>query len=87
MQERESLDLDVWGSADGVEWGSRPVLRIPRRYHCGTSHYRLELCDHPWVRFLRIEYRLNADRGNARPFANLSVTAQAMAERALAAVS
>lgn len=76
VQERESLDLDIWGSPDGAEWGSRPVLRIPRKYHCGTSICRLDLTDSPRVRYLRLEYRLNADRGNLRPFAKLSVTAE-----------
>lgn len=85
VQERESLDLEVWGSPNGADWGSRPLLRIPRKYHCGASLCRLDLSGYPAVRFLRVEYRLNAEPGNLYPFVKISISGEEAAERALVA--
>ncbi|MDX1979056.1 MAG: hypothetical protein SFV51_02220 [Bryobacteraceae bacterium] len=80
--ERESVDLAIWASPDGTAWGMRPVLRLPRRYHCGTCHFLMDLSEHPEARFLRIEYRLNPSRDNRESLAELSVVGEAVTEHA-----
>jgi hypothetical protein len=57
-KERESLDLSVWGSEDGQEWGDRPLLAFPQKYYCGT--YQMAL--HPGrkrVRFLQARWNVS----------------------------
>jgi len=51
--EQESLDLSVWGSADGSEWGAKPLASFPQKFYCGTYQILLDLSDHPGVKFLR----------------------------------
>src|SRR6476620_4656149 len=34
--EQESLDVFIYGSKDGSEWGSKPLLRFPQKFYCGT---------------------------------------------------
>jgi hypothetical protein len=83
--ERESVDLSLWASPDGQDWGARPVLRFPRRYHCGTCHFVMDLEECPDARFLRIEYRLNPSRDNHESLAAVSVQAEPAPEHAFAA--
>ncbi len=35
-KEQQSLDLSVWGSDDGQNWGDRPLVEFPQKYYCGT---------------------------------------------------
>ena len=50
--EQESLDVEVWGSADRTNWGDKPVLRFPQKFYCGTYSMLLNLADRPEVNFL-----------------------------------
>jgi hypothetical protein len=56
-KEQQSLDLSIWGSEDGQNWGERPLLTFPQKYYCGT--YQLSL--HPsrrHVRFLQARWHV-----------------------------
>ena len=86
MMERHTIDVSVWGSADGNNWGSYPLCVLPHRYYCGVYQHWLDLSDHPQVRYLRLKYELTRLEPNAtcRP-ACLSVSAEMVPDLALAA--
>src|SRR5689334_3961705 len=57
--EQESIDLSVWGSADGAEWGARPLATFPQKFYCGTYQILVDLSAHPEVRYVRVKWALN----------------------------
>jgi len=84
--EQESLDLSVWGSADGADWGTKPVVTFPQKFYCGTYQIVLDLSDRPDVKHLRVKWALNRwGKGDPKPLFTIYLFAQAMS-RQLAAV-
>src|SRR5579872_811186 len=66
--EQESLDLWVWGSVNGVDWGTKALTGFPQKFYCGTYQILVDLTAHPDVKFLRVKW--NAQRwgkGDIRP--------------------
>ncbi len=57
--EQESLDVSVWGSPDGADWGAKPLASFPQKFYCGTYQLMLDLTDHPDVQHLRVKYKVN----------------------------
>ena len=57
--EQESLDLSIWGSADGEAWGTHPILKLPQRFYRGETRAVLELALRPEVKFIRAKWELN----------------------------
>ncbi len=57
--EQESLDVSLWGSADGQDFGKKPLLKIPQQFYRGTTKMVLDLSFHTEVRFLRARWELN----------------------------
>jgi hypothetical protein len=57
--EQESIDVSIWGSADGENWGSRPILKLPQRFYRGETRAVLELVLVPEVKFIRARWDLN----------------------------
>ena len=58
----QSLDLYIWGSPDGMRW-TRPLLKVPRQFYCGTWRSELDLSDNIDIRRLRADWRV-ASWGN-----------------------
>jgi hypothetical protein len=56
--EQESVDLSIWGSADGQDWGKFPLLKMPQRFYRGETRQVLDLSTQPNVRFLRAKWEL-----------------------------
>ncbi len=54
--EQESLDLSVYGSADGAAWGAKPVAAFPQKFYRGESPLLLDLTAHPDVKFVRAHW-------------------------------
>jgi hypothetical protein len=57
--EQESLEVSIWGSADGQEFGKKPYLKIPQQFYRGTTKMVLDLSLRPEVRYLRARWELN----------------------------
>ena len=57
--EQESLDVSLWGSNDGQDFGKKPYLKIPQQFYRGTTKMVLDLSLRPEVRFLRARWELN----------------------------
>ena len=56
--EQESIDLAVWGSADGQDWGPKPLLKMPQRFYRGETRQVLDLTLKPEIRFIRASWEL-----------------------------
>jgi hypothetical protein len=54
--ERESIDIDIWGSADGADWGRAPLLSFPQKFYCGAYQMPLDLTRRPDIRYLRAKW-------------------------------
>src|SRR5205085_7185363 len=66
--EQESIDVSIWGSADGSDWGTKPLLSFPQKFYCGTYQMILDLSDRPDVRFLRAKWQMNRwGKGEPKP--------------------
>lgn len=57
--EQSSLDLTIWGSEDGVNWGSKPLASFPRKFYCGLYSTLLNLAAFPHVRYLRTRWTVS----------------------------
>jgi hypothetical protein len=57
--EQESLDVSIWGSADGTDFGRRPLLKIPQQFYSGSTKMVLDISFRPEVKFLRARWELN----------------------------
>jgi len=57
--EQESVDVSIWGSADGENWGTQPLLRLPQQFYRGETRAVLELNFAPDVKFIRAAWDLN----------------------------
>ena len=57
--EQESVDVSIWGSADGDNWGTQPLLRLPQQFYKGETRAVLELTLAPEVNFIRAQWDLN----------------------------
>lgn len=56
--EQESVDLSIWGSADGQNWGTMPLLRMPQRFYRGETRQVLDLTLKPEIKFIRAKWEL-----------------------------
>jgi hypothetical protein len=57
--EQESLDVSIWGSPDGQEFGKLPLLKFPQQFYCGTTKMILDVTLRPEVKYLRARWDLN----------------------------
>jgi hypothetical protein len=56
--EQEALDVGIHGSADGAEWGAKPIAAFPQKFYCGQSPLLLDLTAHPDVKFVRAHWEV-----------------------------
>src|SRR5882724_8531355 len=57
--EQESVDVSIWGSADGENWGTHPILKLPQQFYRGEARAVLELTLVPEVNFIRAGWEVN----------------------------
>ena len=57
--EQESIDLSVWGSADGENWGQMPLLKLPQQFYRGRATLVLDVSLRPEVKLIRAKWELN----------------------------
>ncbi len=66
--EQESLDVSVWGSADGQDFGAKPLLAFPQKFYSGEHPLLLDLAKTPTVKFLRAHWEVGRwGRGSETP--------------------
>lgn len=77
--EQESIDISLWGSADGVDWGTKPIATFPQKFYCGTYQVIADLSHRPEVQYIRIKWAVNRwGKGDPKPLFSIYVFAQAL---------
>jgi hypothetical protein len=56
--EQESLDVSIFGSADGAAWGPKPLTYFPQKFYRAEHPMLLDLAAHPEVKFLRAHWEV-----------------------------
>lgn len=59
QMEQESLDVSIYGSADGTTWTSKPLLKLPQQFYRGHAKMVLDLSLRPEIKFIRARWELN----------------------------
>jgi hypothetical protein len=83
--EQESIDLSIWGSSDGTDWGAKPLATFPQKFYCGTYQIILDLTDRPTIAHLRVKWAVSRwGKGNPNPLFGIYVFVQEMQQPAMA---
>ena len=73
--EQESLDVSIYGSADGATWGAKPVTNFPQKFYQAQHPLLLDLTARPDVKFLRAHWEVGRwGRGSETPMFEFNVT-------------
>jgi hypothetical protein len=76
--EQESIDVSIWGSTDGTDWGAKPVTTFPQKFYCGTYQIFCDLAGRPEVKYLRAKWAVNRwGKGDPKPRFSIYLFAQA----------
>src|SRR5258706_14013064 len=77
--EQESIDVTIWGSADGADWGAKPLIAFPQKFYCGTYQILLDLSEHAGVKFLRAKWTVGRwGKGDPTPLFTVYLFVQEM---------
>jgi hypothetical protein len=83
--EQQSLDMSVWGSADNVNWGEKPLASFPQKFYCGSYQILVDLTERPEVQYLRAAWKVNRwGYSPQKPLFGLYLFVEESAARALA---
>lgn len=86
--EQERLNVSIWGSPDGVHWGSTPLAVFPPKFYCGMYSILLNLAKHPDVKYIRAEWKMSRWGKNDRiPLFEFYIFAEKSGSRVSAAVA
>jgi len=86
--EQESLDVSIWGSADGENWGLRPLAKFPPKFYCGIYSVLLNLAAQPDIGFVRVDWKMSRwSRGETTPMFGFYVYAEESGARISTAVA
>ena len=73
--EQESLDVSVYGSADGTTWGPKPLITFPQKFYRGQHPLLLDLTGQANVKFLRAHWEVGRwGRGSETPMFEFGVS-------------
>jgi hypothetical protein len=73
--EQESLDVSIYGSADGATWGPKPVTNFPQKFYQAQHPLLLDLTGHPEIKFVRAHWEVGRwGRGSETPMFEFDVT-------------
>lgn len=59
QMEQESLDVSIYGSADGATWTSKPLLKLPQQFYRGRTKMVLDLSHRPEIKFIRARWEVS----------------------------
>jgi hypothetical protein len=72
--EQESLDVTIYGSADGTAWGAKPLTNFPQKFYRGQHPLLLDLSAQKDVKFLRAHWEVGRwGRGTETPMFEFNV--------------
>ena len=56
--EQESLEVGIYGSADGAVWGAKSIVTFPQKFYRAQTPLLLDLTSHPDVKFVRAHWEV-----------------------------
>ncbi len=73
--EQESLDVSVYGSADGTAWSAKPLASFPQKFYRGEHPLLLDLSSQADVKSVRAHWEVGRwGRGTDTPMFEFSVS-------------
>lgn len=73
--EQESLDVAIYGSADGAVWTPKSIAAFPQKFYTEESPLLLDLTGQPDVKFVRAHWEVARwGRGTETPMFEFGVT-------------
>lgn len=73
--EQESLDVSIYGSADGAAWDAKSLAAFRQEFYTGEYPLLLDLTAHPDVKFVRAHWEVARwGRGTETPMFEFGVT-------------
>ena len=73
--EQESLDVSIFGSAEGTTWSAKSIAAFPQKFYCEESPLLLDLTAHPDVKLVRAHWEVARwGRGTETPMFEFCVT-------------
>jgi hypothetical protein len=83
--EQESLDVSIFGSADGATWDAKPVAAFPQKFYREEIPLLLNLTARPEIRFIRAHWEVARwGRGTETPMFEFNVTLREVPQEILA---
>ena len=83
--EQESLEVSIFGSADGTTWDPKPVAAFPQKFYREESPLLLNLTAQPEVKFIRAHWEVGRwGRGPETPMFEFSVALREVPQEILA---
>jgi hypothetical protein len=83
--EQESLDVGIFGSADGVTWDAKPIMAFPQKFYREEVPLLLDLVARPEVKFIRAHWDVARwGRGTETPMFEFHVTLREIPQEILA---
>jgi hypothetical protein len=75
--EQESLDVSIWGSADGSDWGHKPLIAFPLKFYCGTYQIPLDLAERHEIKYVQARWQMNRwGKGDPTPLFTIYLFAE-----------
>ncbi len=65
--EQEALDVSVWGSPDGTNFGAKALTSFPQKFYTGEHPLLLDVGGQPEIKFLRAHWEVNRWGRGAEP--------------------
>jgi hypothetical protein len=73
--EQESLDVSIYGSADGTTWSPKPLAAFAQQFYRGQIPLLLDLVQHPDTHYVRAHWEVARwGRGSETPMFEFQVT-------------
>ncbi|HUM05972.1 MAG TPA: hypothetical protein VLT90_10975 [Terriglobales bacterium] len=83
--EQESLDVSIFGSADGATWDAKPIVAFPQKFYREEVPLLLDLTARPEVKFVRAHWEVNRwGRGTETPMFEFHVSLREVPREILA---
>jgi hypothetical protein len=83
--EQESLDVGIFGSANGMTWDAKPVAAFPQRFYCEETPLLLNLTTRPEIKIIRAHWEVSRwGRGSEIPMFEFTITLREVPHEILA---
>ncbi len=83
--EQESLEVSIFGSADGATWDPKPVTAFPQKFYREETPLLLNLTARPELKFVRAHWETGRwGRGTETPMFEFHVTLREVPKEILA---